>query len=53
MDQVIAQARRDAIDAHNGHIVRCPYDPTAQPERFNAWTMAFNESLLRLEALHG
>ena len=49
MTQTEAQAERDAIDAHAGAQVRCPYDPWTQERKYNEWMTAFNKKKLELE----
>ena len=50
MNQIKAQAERDAIDAHQGAQVWCPYDVYTQEQQYNEWCIAFNRKKLELEA---
>jgi len=49
MTQTEAQAERDAMDAHQGARVCCPYCHRTQERQYNEWTMAFNATLIELE----
>ena len=49
MNQIKAQAERDAIDAHQGAQVWCPYDVYTQEAQYNAWMTAFHAKLIELE----
>ncbi len=49
MTQIKAQAERDAIDAHQGSQVWCPYDFVTQETLANEWFQVFNKKKLELE----
>ena len=49
MNQIKTQAERDAVDAHQGAQVWCPYDVYTQEAQYNAWMTAFHAKLIELE----
>ena len=51
MTQIETQAERDAVDAHAGAQVWCPYCPVTQEAQYNEWCIAFNRKKLELEGM--
>ena len=49
MTQIEAQARQDAMDAHQGARVCCPYCHRTQERQYNEWCIAFHAKLIELE----